>query len=64
MASSRVVYGNEEEDGERPRAWRKRWSTCWMAALVAGELVIVESTEREVDGDGRGRGKWVAMNMW
>ena len=30
---------------------------------MAGDVVVTES-EREVAGEGRGRGMWVARNIW
>lgn len=63
----------EENDGkddppapkvERPSARRTMWSMCCSAAVVAGlEIVGAESREREVAGEGIGRGTWVARNM-
>lgn len=65
--------GKEVNDGwddppapkvERPSARRTMWSICCSAAVVARfELVEAESREREVAGDGTGRGTWVARNM-
>lgn len=65
--------GGEGNDGwedppapkvERPSARRTMWSMCCSAAVVAGlEVVGAESREREVAGDGIGRGTWVARNM-
>ena len=49
----------------RPRARRTIWSMFCSAAVVVGlEVVGAESREREVAGEGTGRGTWVARNMW
>lgn len=76
---SSLVHRQEDGDGEglndgwddppapkveRPSARRTMWSMCCSAAVVAGfEFVGAESTEREVAGEGTGRGTWVARNM-
>lgn len=50
---------------DRPSARRTIWSMCCRAAVVAGlELVGADSREREVAGEGTGRGTWVARNIW
>lgn len=49
---------------ERPIARRKIWSMWARAAVVAGEVVEEDSVVREVASEGKGRGMWVARNMW